>query len=365
MELYFEMLKEYNETKKVIDTKIKEQKEVLKKLKEASRKNEERIREYVGKNLIFGEYEIESYFDQERKVQMYYPVLHMDSTIVGGITNVLFKCTDSYAEEEETTEEIIQQYELKSGEGNINITITAISNAYTLGYSDHDVLLEIKDNFVMDNKVKYKVIINGKEEYAYERDFGGKIINKILKERLKDKYISYSNFDKESQRMRSKRLRETGRRGRMCKNMLLTIRPNWQENIYIFIYNNIVRNLNPEFDAEKVIADITKNYKKCSKEGKITRIYQISGDEILFIILNETDEYNNCYAYEDEELILEIPYPDKRFRIDVYICTYQQIEDIENYTETYHDTFYIVEKADIDLNKKLNILDILKELKTK
>lgn len=351
MELYFEML--------ILDEKIKKLKEVL-------RKNEERIREYVGKNLIFGEYEIGSCFDPERKVQMYYPVLHMDSTIVGGITNVLFKCTNSYAEEG-TTEEIIQQYELKSEEENINIniTITAISNAYTLKYSDHDVLLEIKDNFVMDNKVKYKVRINGKEEYTYERDFGGQIINKILEERLKDKYISYSNFDKESQRMRSKRLRETGRRGRMCKNMLLRARPNLQENIYIFIYNNIVKNLNPEFDAEKVIADITKNYKKCSKEGQITRLYQISGDEVLFIILNETDEYNNCYAYEDQELILEIPYPDKRFRIDVYICTYQQIEDIENYTEIYHDTFYIVEKANIDLNKKLNILDILKELKTK
>ncbi len=364
MELYFEKLKEYNETKKVIDTKIKEQKEVLNKLKEASRKNEERIREYVGKNLIFGEYEIGSYFDQERKVQMYYPVLHMDSTIVGGITNVLFKCTDNYAEEE-STEEIIQQYELKSEERNINITITAISNAYTLGYSDHDVLLEIKDNFVMDNKVKYKVIINGKEEYTYERDFGGKIINKILKKRLKDKHISYSNFDKESQRMRSKRLRKTGRRGRMCKNVLLRARPNWNENIYIFIYNNIVTNLNPKFNSEKVIADITKNYRRCSKEDQITRLYHISGDEILFIALNEIDEYNNCYAYEDEKLILEIPYPDKRFRIDVYICTYQQIEYIESYTQTYHDTFYIVEKADIDLNKKLNILDILKELKIK
>lgn len=365
MNLYFEMLEEYNKKKKVLDEKIEEQKEVLKGLRDAARKNKERINDYVGKNLIFGEYDIASYFDQEKKVQIYYPVLHMNSATVGKITNISIKCNNSYVEEE-PTKEIIQQYELRNQESNLSITITAISNAYILGYSSPSILLEIKNNIVMDNKVKYEVRINNKEQYSYERDFEGKIINKVLEEKLKYKYIYYSNFDKKSADLRRKRLRNEGRRGRICKNMSLTTKSNWNKKIYMFIYNNIVKCLNPKFDAEKVIVDITNNYKNCSKEGTISKSYQISGDEILVIELDERDENNNsCCAYEDESLILEIPYPNKKYRIDLRIYTYEQISDVESYREIYNDTFYIIEKANIDFDKKIYILDILNELKAK
>lgn len=360
MNLYFDILNEYTKAKGILDEKIKEQKEILKGLKKAQKDNEQRIRQYVGKSLIFREYEIKSTFDKVEKIQVYYPVLHMCGEISGDISNIILTHYDGYIQEA-PERKIIQEYTLKCEQQNINIAITATSNAYTLGYSDDNILLQVKEAMVMDHKVEYIVKINNKEEYSYERDFKGELVNEVLRGILQNKYISYSDFDKNSQYLRDKRLRDLGRRGRVCNNMLLTLIPNWNKNLYIFIYSNIITKLNFNFNCEEVIADIKQNYNKCSKEYSFVKKYSISGDEDLLVRVSKSGKYNNsCCAYEDTNIILEIPYLAETFEIELAICSYEKREDIKSYMQICGDVFYISEKENINFNMKIKILELLK-----
>lgn len=359
MKSYFDILNDYTKTKKILDAKVKKQEEVLKMLKKAQKDNEERISQYVGESLIFGEYDIKSTFDKMEEIQVYYPVLHMCSEVSGGISNITLTHYDGYIEEE-PERKIIQEYTLKSEQENLNITITGISNAYTLGCSNNNILLEVKGAMAMDHKVKYIVKINNKEKYSYERDFKGEILNEVLREILQDKYISYSDFDKNSQRMRDKRLRDSGSRARVCNNILLTLIPNWNRNVYMYIYNNIITKLNFNFNAEEVIKDIKNNYNKCNKEYWFVKRYPISGDEELLMRISESKKHDNsCCAYEDTSIILEIPYPAKTFEIELAICSYEKREDIKSYMQTYEDVFYISEKENINFNMKMKILELI------
>lgn len=136
----------------------------------------------------------------------------------------------------------------------------------------------------MDHKVEYIVKMNNKEEYSYERNFKGELVNEVLRGILQDKYISYSDFDKNSQYLRDKRLRNLERRGRVCNNMLLTLIPNWNKNLYIFIYSNMITKLNFNFNCEEVIVDIKQNYNKF-----ICKKYSISGDEDLLVRVSKSE----------------------------------------------------------------------------
>lgn len=361
MNLYFDVLNEYAKKEEVLRRKIEEQEKVLAILRKEQTDNVERIKKYVGERFIFGKYDIESKFDKVEKIQIYYPVLHMCNEVSGGITNITLTHYDGYTEEE-PQKKIIQEYTLKSKQQNLNITITAISNAYTLKYSNRNILLELKETMVMDYKVEYIVKINNKEEYLYERDFKGEIINKVLDEILQDRYISYSDFNNKSKYLRDKRLRNLGRRGRICNNKLLTEIPNWSKNVYIFIYNNIIRKLNCNFNSEEVIADIKQNYNKCNIGYSFVKQYPISGDEVLIISVSQSKKDNNsCCAYEDESLILEIPYPAKTFKIELTIYSYEEKENIKSYMKMYEDIFYIIEKENIDINMEMKIVELLKQ----
>lgn len=376
MKLYQEKLDAYKRAEEEIKKQIEEKKAQIEKqnkeiseLEQTLNTEKEKLTEYVKQEIILRNYKIGKKELEDGKI-IYYPILEMP----GGFKQIEHEV--SYFEKYDVDYEVFYdeiQYKciLENEMTGLKISVFADSSAYRLGYNNKNICFCIKENFAMDYCVNYKVKINGKE-FKLERLFEGKIIEQVLEEMLKDKYVCYNDFDTESQKKSLKRKVEHIRSHlsskekyrnwhfRECINYMMHSDLKGLKGIEDFLKGNAKTG-----DIEKIILDIKEQVKKDIPVNK--KAYPLGKKYSLIVILyNRNADNRCCIAYEDEQLILEIPLPIKYIGLNLGIINKPYDK---NWEYTFEDGCVIdteqfaISVNELDMNKKIPILDIIRKFK--
>lgn len=371
MKSFSEKLEEYKKKKKEIEKNIcktekslNEVQKSLNKLQEISKENKVDFCSYLADNIIFKDYEVGKLDlegeDLECK-RIYYPILHAPE----GFKVISSKVYTSW-EYDDVSEvhysTINNYYVLQSEEQNLEIHITASSHEKPLIYSNKDIKdikLLVKNNYIA-NIVYYHIEIDGMQ-FSIGRYYGDEITIPILKELLKGKIVYY----KELANMESFPSQNAFNINCMgsYKNYLLYRKPVWKENL---------RRGLKEYTDKSVCECIIKQIEKISNEIKVNErceeVYYLNEKQSLIVRIEMIDYREEKMAYEDEQLVLEIPSPIKWIQRLYYFIinkAYYKVllNDAKN-EDVVKQSDFIMRLDNIDLNQKICVLDVLEEIKS-
>lgn len=378
MKLYQEKLNEYKRAEQELQKQIEQKKAEIEKLNkelttlEQSLEDEkEKLSDYVQNEIVLKNYQIGKVQLEDGKI-IYYPILEMPEGFK--LVEEEIKYIEEYdGDYEEVFDWIEYKYTIEDELTGKKIYIEADSTPQVLGYIVKEMCFTIKASFVMDYLVKYKVKIDAKE-FEIRRSFDGEIVEQLLEQMLKGKSICYNDFDEESKKKSSERLRLRyypfssdkyikGWNFRICGNRLMNVNDVWKK----VIKNYLEENKNTG-NTEKIILDISEQIKQ--DISIVTKVYPLDEENTLVVILFDDKNEKICIAYEDEQLILEIPLPIKRIGIQVGIIEKPYDKEWEDSLQEYLEKENIVQEErfnifvnELDMNKKMPILDIIGKFK--
>jgi len=386
MKLYQEKLNEYRRAEKVLQKQIEDKKAEIEKLsnelsalKQSLNDEKENLSDYVKNEIILKNYQMGKVQLEDDKV-IYYPILEMPDGFK--LVQEEIKYLADYDENYEIHSDKIQhKYIIENEIIGLKISVLADSESNPLGYINKDICFWVKESFAMAYQVNYKVIINGKE-FELKRNFKDNTIQKVLHEILKDKYICYNDFDEESGQKSSKRkfkltyeltheikgIAFSRWNLRHCENRTMhdekKDEKSWEELFEVFVKES--KNTG---NIKNIIQDIKELLKEEIYRNR--KLYPLGEDASLVVELFKPYYMNEyCIAYEDEELILEIPYPIKCIGLKVSIVEKKYDENWKSFLKDYLNNDIIVKKevfeilvSKLDMNKKMPILDIVGNFK--
>lgn len=368
MNLYQEKLQKY----RMAEEAFKEAERTFEEAKKSFEQEKEEFRKYVQDNIIFTDYKIghiesiktlimNAFGSDSTEDELYYPMLNLPEGFKMESEN--FYC--NRFSEDDFEDFIIHEYTLINEETGLKIHVSAKASMRKLSYFNEDIQLEIKsDTLVMDGIIKYIVHIDDKE-FEVERNFNGNLIDSILSDRLKDKYICYGDFAKISSKQSRKRRYKGSRYIRYCRNFRLNSNSNWKENFIEYYLEKIIS----RYESEKIVSDIEENLKEITLDNYIRKVYYLNEENSLIVELSEENTRRDCIVYEDEQLILEIPLPIRYIKLYFAIINKPYHENLEHSIVQddikENDTFSIRMTNDLDMDKKMCVLDILDEFKKK
>lgn len=361
MNSYQEKLKEYTETRKETKKKISKEKKKLESIENNLKEQKESFLNYL-KESLFKNYEI-GREDLEDGRRIYYPIFDIPDGFEI-IKQQSMLDVDKFGHEYAIIHECI----IESKEKDFKISIIAISELNRLGYFNKNIQFEIKQSLVMDYLVNYEVTINDMK-FHLDMNFKGQLIENILQDVLKGKYICYSDFNKDGIDMSYKRYKRINIYKRLCKNELLYSKKDWKEIIE--------RNLKEDFDgyrSEEIVSYIEETLKQFNTCQ--IKVYSMKEKKSIVLIISNADCEHYCIAYEDEKIILEIPVPIKYLKIEVLFVDKELSQGdvgggdfyckLSNCKIEKHLSILVEQNQDeIDMNKKMYILDILRQFKEK
>lgn len=379
MKLYQEKLNEYKRAEQELQKQIEQKKAEIEKLNkelttlEQSLEDEkEKLSDYVQNEIVLKNYQIGKVQLEDGKI-IYYPILEMPEgfKLVEEEIKYLKEYDGDY---EEVFEWLQHKYTIEDEITGKKIYIVAKSTPQVLGYIVKYMCFMIKASFVMDYLVTYKVKIDEKQ-FEIRRNFNGKIVEQLLEQMLKGKSICYNDFDEEGKKKSSKRrwlryyyhssnkfeLKDWNYR--ICGNRFMHLNGAWKETIKSYLEEN-----KKTGNTEKIILDINEQIKQ--DITIITKVYPLDGENTLVVTLFDDKNEKICIAYEDEQLILEIPLPIKRIGIQVGIIEKPYDKEWEGSLQEYLENEKIVQEDqftifinELDMNKKMPILDICEKFK--
>ena len=379
MKLYQEKLNEYKRAEEELQKQIEDKKtqinilsNELKLLGQSLNDKKEKLSDYVKNEIVLKNYQIGKVQLEDGKI-IYYPILEIPDGFK--LVEEEIKYLKEYdGEYEEVFEWLQHNYTIEDEITGKKIYILAKSTPQVLGYIIKDMCFIVKASFVMDYLVTYKVKIDEKQ-FDIRRNFNGEIIEQLLEQRLKGKSICYNDFDEACKNKSSKRrwLRYYYHSSnkfelkdwnfRICGNRFMHSNGVWKETLKSYLQDN-----EKTSNTEKIILDINEQIKK--DITIITKVYPLEGKNTLVVTLFDDKDRNICIAYEDEELILEIPLPIRCIGIQVGIIEKPYDEKWESSPEDYLQDEKIIKEDkftifinELDMNKKMPILDILKNFK--
>lgn len=330
---------------------------ILNKVQKSFRSVKMDLEEYVKENIISRDYTI-GYAELRRGYELVYPIL----SIPEGFQMKLEKFFCNYPEDffmgEPEELSIIHEYVLVNKNTNLEIHVSEKAPRRNLKHFNKSVQLEIKNKIlVMDYLIKYKVKIDDME-FNFERDYKGKLMDVILTNILKDKYICYSDFV----RVSSKRKKEYELSSRYCRNFLLDRNTDWKKN-----FERCLESCGIKCDARKIVADIEESLGQITDEH-IIKAYYLNKQSSLIVKVHKEQHDNECIFYDDEQLALEMPYPIETVKVNFGIIKEEYSEKLKKHIFEddieYMDGISIRVNNDLDMNKKMYILDILEKFKS-
>ena len=353
-----------------INKVIRKVKEHLNTLKEASKRNKLNFYECFCKNIIFTEYEIGKInFEDEKRI--YYPILRTPKgfKVISNeiycktlqvpkgfkVASLIYSVNDKYYQ-------IINKYVLKSEKLNFNIHITATSYVWLLGYFNYDIQLQMKNAYVVESVVNYKIKINH-IKFFVERDFKEELSNKILTESLEGKNVSYNDFANTKSHNHYRAL-YVDYRSRYCQNFLLNSpKPNWKENLRILLKKYADKSI-----YENIIAQIEKVSSKIKEEDEYREAYYLNEKQSLISVVYFKKYNDECIFYENEQFVLDIPNPMRWCKVCLYVVNKvynEELLKVVQEEDVIEEDSYSIRLNDIDLNSKMYVLDILEKFKSK